>query len=78
MDTEKLNQEILEIRREFIKCLYSLAERKKMLESINNLSESITDNSFKYKREAVKTKNILIKKYYIYINYNNSSIYIKS
>ena len=67
MDTEKLKQEVLEIQRELIKCIYPLDERKKTLESINDLSESIKDNSFEYKREAVKIKNILTKKYYIYI-----------
>ena len=29
MDTEKLKQEVLEIQRELIKCIYPLDERKK-------------------------------------------------
>ena len=29
MDTEKLKQEVLEIQREFIRCIYPLDERKK-------------------------------------------------
>ena len=61
MDYEKLNNDISEIQEELYSCIYPLEERNRTFESINDLSESIKDNSFNYKRAAAKTKNILIK-----------------
>ena len=65
MDFEKINNDISEIQEIISDCIYPLEERNKAFETIHKLSESIKDSSIKYKKETMKTKNILKKNYYI-------------